>query len=119
MASNVTSLRVPYLPITVEIPKKRLRLDLTALVDTGFNSDVIVPQAAVANGISALLQNDIRLADDSRITVPGYLGTVHIGDTTIGPVMVLVMGNEAVVGLNIITQFHLTIDHGRSFTVEP
>ena len=119
MASKVTSARIPYLPITVEIPEKRLSLDITALVDTGFNSDVIVPQAAVMNGVSALLQSDIRLADDSRITVPGYLGNVRIGDTTIGPVMVFVMGNEAIVGLNVITQFRLTIDHDQLLTIEP
>ncbi|HTE84574.1 MAG TPA: hypothetical protein VK821_07560 [Dehalococcoidia bacterium] len=119
MASKVTSLRVPYLPIAVGIPEKHLSLDLTALLDNGFNSDVIVPQPAVANGVPALLQNDIRLADDSRITVPGYLGNVRVGDTTIEPVMVLVMGNEAILGLNVITQFQLTIDHDRSLTVEP
>ena len=29
------------------------------------------------------------------------------------------MGDEAVIGLTIITQLHLTIDHDRTLTIEP
>jgi predicted aspartyl protease len=119
MVNRVTSTRVPYLPIRVEIPERNLTLDLTALVDTGFTSDVIVSGASIGDDAFALLQNDLLLADGSRVTVPGYLGTVRIGDRMIGPVMVMVMGDEPIVGLHVITQFRMTIDHDRSLTVEP
>jgi predicted aspartyl protease len=91
MNSRVTSTRIPCVPVTVEIPEKRLTADFTALVDTGFNANVVVPHRAVANDVPALLYNDVRLADGPRITVLGYLGNVRIGSTTIGPILVLLI----------------------------
>lgn len=105
MVSRVTSTRVPYLPIVIEIPERQVTLDSEALVDTGSNGEVIVPPDLVGDGPVPLLYNDIRLADDSRLTVPVFLGNLRIGDTMIGPVMIFVMGSEPVIGLSIITQF--------------
>lgn len=39
MPGSLTSSRVPYLPITVEIPERGVKLSLEALVDTGFADD--------------------------------------------------------------------------------
>lgn len=117
--SRVTSVHIPYVPISVEIPEVGLKADFTALLDTGFNADIVVPGSAVSDDVPALLQADVRLADGSRITLPMYLGTVRIGDTTIGLVSVMVMGDEAVVGLNIIMRFQLIIDHDRLLSMEP
>ncbi len=51
--------------------------------------------------------------------MPGYLGNVGIGEITIGPVLVMVMGDEAIIGHEVITQFRLTIDHNATLTLEP
>jgi len=116
---RVVSTRVPYIPITVEIPERQYTAEFDALVDTGFNAEVVIPTGAVSDGAPPLFQADVRLADGSRVSLPSYLGAVRIGDTAISPVLVMVMGDEAVIGLQVITRFHLTIDHDRTLTVEP
>ena len=116
---RVTSSSVPYLPVTVEIPEQRLSAEFTALVDTGFNADAVVPESSIDGSVISLLQTDVRLADGSRITLPAYLGNVRIGTTTVGPVLLLAMGDEAIVGLNVITRFRLMIDHDQQLTIEP
>lgn len=80
--SRVTSTRIPYIPITIAIPEKRLTAEFVALLDTGFNADVVVPESVITDTVPALLYNDVRLADGSRVTLPGYLGTVRIDDTS-------------------------------------
>jgi predicted aspartyl protease len=116
--STLTSTHIPYVPITVQIPELNLETSFSALLDTGFNAEIVIPRSAVRTGTLALLQADVRLADGSRITLPLYLGNVRVGDTAIGPVSVMVMGDEAVIGLDIITQFELTIDHNRLLTMK-
>ncbi|MGI8554097.1 MAG: hypothetical protein ACR2PL_25425 [Dehalococcoidia bacterium] len=83
MNRRVVSARIPYLPIAVKVPERHFTAEFTALVATGFTALVVVPQAAIATGGLALLHSDVRLADDSRVTVPSYLGSIRIGDTTI------------------------------------
>jgi predicted aspartyl protease len=118
MAGSVTSSRVPYLPITVEIPALGVALALDALVDTGFTSDIVVPVGAVPDSTPVPGYVTVRLADDSELAIPAYPGTVRIGETVVAPVAVLVMGSEAIVGLGVSTRFRVIIDHDRTITFE-
>jgi len=90
MNRRVTSTHIPYLPIAVEIPEQKLTAEFNALADTGFSGEIVVPHTAVSDNTAALLQADVRLADGSRVTLPAYLGNVQIGQTAIGPILVMV-----------------------------
>jgi hypothetical protein len=43
---------------------------------------------------------------------------VRIGDTSVNPATVLVLGSESVIGLGVATQFRVIIDHNHSITFE-
>jgi predicted aspartyl protease len=116
---RVVSTRIPYLPARITIPELALSLDAEAPVDTGFNAEVVLAETAATGSVPALLYSDVRLADGSRLTLPSYLGSVRIGDTTLDPVLVMLMGDEAIIGLQVITQFHLHLDHDRTISAEP
>ena len=118
MARLVSSRRVPYLPITIEIPELRLTLSLEALLDTGFTGEVSLPTSSMPNGVGVLGYVTLRMADDSPVTAPAYLVTIRIGDTGLSPISIVVLGTEPVLGLGVITQFRTVIDHDRSVTVE-
>lgn len=100
---RVVSTRIPYLPVRITISELTLALDVEALVDTGFNAEVVLPEAAVSGGAATLLYSDVRLADGSRLTLPSYLGSIRIGERTPDPVLVILMGDEAIIGLQVIT----------------
>jgi predicted aspartyl protease len=118
MTSPVSSSRVPYIPVTIEIPEASITITVEALVDTGFNGEMSVPSNSVSSRTPALGYVTMRLADETDVAAPAYLGNVRIGETTLSPVTILALGNEAVVGLGITTQFRVTIDHARSITFE-
>lgn len=48
-----------------------------------------------------------------------YEGSVRIGTVSIAPVLVLALGDEVIVGANLIKHFTVTLDHGRRLIVEP
>jgi predicted aspartyl protease len=118
MAGSVNSSRVPYLPITVEIPEQGVRLTLDALVDTGFTSDIVVPVGAVPDSTPVPGYVTVRFADDSELAIPAYPGTVRIGETAVTPVTLLVLGSEAIGGLGVSARFRVIIDHDRMITFE-
>jgi len=90
-----------------------------ALVDTGFNGEVAIPAATLRVRPSVLGNLDIRMADGSEVSVPVYLGTIQIGSRRIGPVTMLMLGDEPIIGLGVITQFRVVIDHDESISFSP
>lgn len=65
---------------------------------------------------SVLGNIELRMADGSEVSAPVYLGTVRIGTRQLGPVTGLVLGDEPIVGLGVITQFRVVIDHDESIS---
>lgn len=118
MAAPVVHDRVPYIPITLHIPERSATLTLQALVDTGFTNEVALPEELLPDKAPSLGDVSVRLADDSVAAVPAYLGSLRIGETTISPVTVVVLGSETMIGLEIVAQFRVTIDHDYSITFE-
>lgn len=119
MAEAVVSDRVPYVTMTLEIPELSFAQELEALVDTGFTHGVAIPRAFLPPGATALTNAAVRMTDGERRYVPAYLGKVQIGGAVIDCISVFELGDEPVVGLDSVTQFHVTIDHDLSMTFEP
>jgi predicted aspartyl protease len=116
---SIVSRRIPYVPIIVEIPELSIRLSVEALVDTGFTSEVVLPADSVTAQASVREWLTLELADGSRVTTPTYIGLVRIGDRSVDPVRVFMLGDEPIIGLGVITQFRVVIDHDESISFSP
>ncbi len=116
---RVQSTRVPYAPIAVTADHAATELAFEALVDTGYTGYVVVPQGSFTNGAVLEHRLRLRLADGSTIVAPAYRGTLRIGAATLRPVAITEMGDEAIIGMQVVSRFTLTIDHGRILSLEP
>jgi predicted aspartyl protease len=107
----------PFLRLTVGIASDRLEVE--ALVDTGFDGDIVLPaRQALPSG----LEYDLlvfRLADGTRVRVPTFRAAAVIGAVRIRPVDVVLVGGVPMVGRRLIRHFSVTLDHGRRVIVEP
>lgn len=105
----------PSLPVTVwalDQPNEGM-----ALLDTGFEGDVIIP-AHLGTGSSGPGQ-DLILADESVIEAPIRGGFVQIGDLESVPAEVIYMGNEFIIGMGILHRHEVILDHGQRVIVNP
>ncbi|MBM2826006.1 MAG: hypothetical protein HW403_70 [Dehalococcoidia bacterium] len=122
MNQSVVSSRFPYLPIHLQVRINRttdFETDLEALLDTGFDGDVVVPANFPSNGHVPEAFLRWILADGSQVEAAAYRGTLYIGN--IGPISVVVtaLGDESMIGRKAITRFTVTLDHGQRVIVEP
>jgi len=116
---RVQSSRVPYAPITVGADHAARELEFEALVDTGYTGYVVVPQGSFTNGAVPEHHLRLRLADGSTVFAPAYRGVLRLGATTLRPVAITEMGDEAIIGMQVVSRFTLTIDHGHTLALEP
>jgi predicted aspartyl protease len=114
---RLVSERFPY--ISLRLTLGRYSRQIEALIDTGFDVDVIVPINFPNRGLQPFQFLDAYLADRSQISVPTFAGVARIGKVEIASVLVLTLGDVAIVGTNVISRFTVTLDHGRRVIVEP
>jgi predicted aspartyl protease len=110
-----TSWRFPYIPITVAINKRMETIE--ALLDTGFDGDLIIPEGLMTNGTPPDTYLRFTLADPSTsVLAPAYLGRVEVaelGDAGLYAAIISVLGHEPIMGRNLARHFHITLDHGK------
>lgn len=116
MTPRLISNRFPYLPLSLMIGQSTFALD--ALIDTGFDGDILVPRTILAN-LDPDIDSRWRLADGSRVSAPAYYGTLRLASIGSFPILAIALGTEPLVGRGIIDQVRLTLDHGRAVIVEP
>lgn len=122
MNQRAVSSRFPYLPIHLQVrinPTTDKEADLEALLDTGFDGDVVVPSNFHSNGHPPEAYLRWTLADGSQVEAPAFRGVLYIGE--MGPISVVVtaLGDEPMIGRKAITRFTVTLDHGQRVIVEP
>lgn len=117
MTGGIVSRRFPYLPIRLEIRLEEH--DLEALLDTGFDGDVVVPRALVASRFPPDGHIRWTLADGSGLLAPYYVGTVRVGQLPPISAVVTVLGDEPLVGVGVARHFAVTLDHGRQVIIAP
>jgi predicted aspartyl protease len=119
MAVNprLVSNRFPYIPIRIQI--RRFTLELGALLDTGFDGDVVVPPALISHIHPANGYFRWTLADNSVVRAPAYLGSAAIGNIGIFPVEITALGDEPMVGRGLSDRLTITLDHGQQLIIEP
>lgn len=112
----LTSNRFPYLPIKVKVSQRKLTVE--ALIDTGFDGEFILPPQLITDGKLSMQFVECKLADNSIVRVPTYMGSIKIGSKHLDKILIIVMGDEPIVGREIIKHFKVILDHGRKVIVE-
>ncbi|MBI4492857.1 MAG: hypothetical protein HY690_08710 [Chloroflexi bacterium] len=120
MALNhrVVSSRFPYLPLHLALGDRTA--DVDALLDTGFDGDVVLPPGLVMDNSQPpdeYLQ--WTLADGSEVLAPAFLGTARVGELAPFPVLITALGDEPLVGRGVSDRFLVMLDHGHQVIVEP
>ena len=110
----------PYPYLTVHLRVHDYRAEEPALVDTGFDGHLAIPEAVAATLPPPLYLRRIRTASGQVVRVPAYLGTVELADQP-GPfdALVIALGDEYLIGLPVVNRFRVTFDHGQRVVVEP
>jgi predicted aspartyl protease len=112
----VTSERFPYLPIRLSVDQQVI--DVEALVDTGFNGDLVMPLDLIG-GVTPSSHLYWALADGSPVRAPVYRGAVQLGSLGTFPILVTALGDEPIIGRGLTDRFRVILDHGRRLIVEP
>jgi predicted aspartyl protease len=77
MKKTLISARYPYIPLTVVVNKRSETIE--ALLDTGFDGDIILPEGLLTNGKPPDSYLRFTLADQAaHVLAPAYLGKVEI-----------------------------------------
>lgn len=108
--------KFPYIPIQVEFRHRKEKVE--ALLDTGFDGYVILPESIVSNGEPADEYLLWRMADGSIISAPAYKGVIRIGNIVMDRIVVTILGSKPIVGRSVIANFKITLDHGKRVIVE-
>ena len=114
---RLVSARYPYLPVRLRV-RQRVG-ELEALLDTGFDDDVVVPPSWIVDGQPPDGHVRLELGDGSLVTAPYYDGAVELAGLGSFPVIVLALGDEPIVGRGLLAQFRVILDHGQRVIVEP
>ena len=115
---RVESTHVLHTPIVVHPAHAARELPFEALVDTGYTGLVVVPRGSFTDGAEPRHRLRLQLADSSVVVAPAYLGAVRIGGTTLLDVAITELGGEAIIGMQVLNHFTLTIDHGRTLVLQ-
>ena len=108
----------PYLPVTITIRNRTETIE--ALLDTGFDGEIIIPSGLITNGKPPDSYMRWTLADGTTVLAPSYLGKVEIadfGDAGTFAAVISVLGDEPIIGRSLSNRFSITLDHGRRVIV--
>ncbi|MCH7714373.1 MAG: hypothetical protein IIC99_12205 [Chloroflexi bacterium] len=114
MSQQLVSSRFPYLPIRLQI--RQATYEEEALIDTGFDGGMALPPFLLEGQEPDLYQR-WTLAEGSQIVAPVYRGMVQLGEFQPVSVLVIAMGEECLIGLDIVNRFSVLFDHGARIVV--
>src|SRR4051794_36640345 len=117
---SFTSSHYSYIPVTIHINKRVETVD--ALLDTGFEGDMIIPEGLMTNGKPPDSYLRFTLADPTAtVLAPSYLGKVevaHLGEPGTSVAIISVLGSEPIIGRNLARRFRIALEYGRRVVIE-
>uniref|UniRef100_A0A6M3II58 Aspartyl protease n=1 Tax=viral metagenome TaxID=1070528 RepID=A0A6M3II58_9ZZZZ len=99
--------------IEIEIRGLYKNVSYGAILDTGFSGGLLLPLiTAVDVGLERAGGGSVVLADGTIKTLPIFLCRVKLGGR-INDVSTIVMGNEVLIGMELINNYHLCVSGGK------
>jgi predicted aspartyl protease len=114
---SVISERFPFIPVRIEVADDQIAVE--ALIDTGFDGDIVLPAGTRVPGPSAQSALRARLADGTYVQAPVFRAAAVIGPVRVRPVVVILLGDLPMIGRRLIGRFAVTLDHGQRVIVQP
>ena len=109
--------RFPYLPLTLTV--RGAVFTCTALLDTGFDGAIIVPEGFFPPSLRPSRDLLWTLADGSPILAPSWWGTAQLGTLPAIGATIVALGNEFLIGRRVSDRYRIVLDRGQHLTVEP
>ena len=110
----------PYVPIRLRFEPNGPELDVTGLIDTGFEGFVSLPPLRLPEEVQPVQSRYLQMADGTVTQVDIYRASAQlIGLEPVLPVSIAVGSREVLIGLAFTNNFRVTFDHGREVMVEP
>ncbi len=115
----IESTNYPYLDIRVEI--QGVQLQGPALLDTGYTGELIIPERTLALLGPPIDNRNIFLGNNQPVLSPWYMGTLQIIGVAedFRSTFIQVIGDEYIMGREILDLFEITFDHGQRVVVRP
>ncbi len=115
----IESTNYPYLDIRVEI--QGVQLQGAALLDTGYTGELIIPERTLVLLGPPIDNRNIFLGNNQPVPSPWYVGTLQIVGVPedFRSTFVQVIGDEYIIGREILDLFEITFDHGQRVIVRP
>jgi len=101
--------------VRIEVEIRGLYKNVTygAILDTGFSGGLLLPLiTAVDVGLEKAGGGSVILADGTIKTLPIFLCRVKLGGK-INDVSTIVMGNDVLIGMELITNYHVCVSGGK------
>jgi len=112
----ITSEHFPYLRATVTVRSQIQEVE--TLLDTGFSGYVVLPEGSLGEDVAPDFYTVWQVADGRKISAPLYEGTITIGEAEPIDALITLLGDEPILGREVIGRFSITLDHGLRVTVE-
>lgn len=113
---KIVSKNFPFIPVIVSV-RKRIE-KVRALIDTGFEGDMVVPKGLLTNGDPPDTLLPWQLANGTVVLAPVYAGKIKLGNIASFVISVISLGNEVMIGRGITDRFKVIFDHGKKIVVE-
>jgi predicted aspartyl protease len=120
LASGASQFSLPvHSSSDTDVEKPEALFEVEAFVDTGFDGALILPLGSLPDDLEPDTHATWQLADGFELDAEAYLGQVELaGITGVYPVMISLLGEEAIVGRRLTDSFRLILDHGMRVIVE-
>jgi hypothetical protein len=92
--------------------------DIEALVDTGFDGGLTVPESYIPDRVPDSGPITCHLADGSSLNARFYRGYVAVGPLQPIPTVIIVLPHQALLGRAVTDHFRLSFRYGREVVLE-
>jgi predicted aspartyl protease len=116
MAESITQ-RFPYPYLQVRCHIHQREFNVEALVDTGYDGGWVIPEPEYIGLPKPTREALLELGDGTRRISAEYVGTIALADKKL-QVSVLFLGNEYLIGREVVDQLRLCFHRGEYLEIE-
>lgn len=110
----MTSLSFPFVSVRIELGGRVF--EENAILDTGFDGEVVIPQNLV-EGLQADEAARFVFPDGTVVEPEVFNGVVQLADMEPTTAEIVALGTEFIVGIRILRHYEVILDHGRRVVV--